>query len=243
MKEIDKHQTPVSTPDLAGAQLRAQTTTRPAKNKAKGLSLSRLAGLEAADMTPDVREAVLRLITEVEKLNSEAGGLRDQIKNLENIADTDPLLPVFNRRAFTRELSRAMAFAQRHDLGGALVYVDLDGFKGVNDEYGHAAGDAVLIHVSKVLNGHIRESDLVGRLGGDEFGILLAAADDAGASAKAAALVELIREQHIDIGSQEICIGASAGVQPFQPELNAEEILDLADQAMYAQKVAKGCAA
>ncbi len=241
MKETEKPQKPVSTPDIAPVRMRTQASTKTAKPT--GLSLSRLAGLEAADLTPDVREAVLRLITEVEKLNSEAGGLRDQIKNLESIADTDPLLPVFNRRAFTRELSRAMAFAQRHDLGGALVYVDLDGFKGVNDEYGHAAGDAVLIHVATVLNEHIRESDLVGRLGGDEFGILLAAADDTGASAKANALVELIREQHIDIGGQEICIGASAGVQPFQPECGAEELLDLADKAMYAQKIAKGCAA
>jgi diguanylate cyclase (GGDEF)-like protein len=212
-------------------------------SKRNPLSLSRLAGLKATDLTPDVREAVMRLIGEVEKLNTETTALRTKVKDLEGIADTDPLLPVFNRRAFTRELSRAMAFAQRHDLGGALVYVDLDGFKGVNDEYGHAAGDTVLIHVASVLNEHIRESDLVGRLGGDEFGILLAAADDAGASAKAAALVELIREQHIDIGEQEICIGASAGVQPFQPDLSAEEILDLADQAMYAHKLAKGCAA
>jgi len=207
------------------------------------ISLSKLAGLDAADLTPDVREAVMRLIGEVEHLNSEAGNLRTKIKDLESIADTDPLLPVFNRRAFTRELSRAMAFAQRHDLGGALVYVDLDGFKGVNDEYGHGAGDTVLLHVAKVLNEHVRETDLVGRLGGDEFGILLAAADDSGAAAKAAALVEVIREQHIDIGPQEICIGASAGVQPFQPEYSAAQLLDLADQAMYAQKLAKGCAA
>ncbi|VAV88309.1 hypothetical protein MNBD_ALPHA06-449 [hydrothermal vent metagenome] len=206
-------------------------------------SLSRLAGLDAADLTPDVRDAVMRLIGEVENLNSEASSLRNKIKDLESIADTDPLLPVYNRRAFTRELSRAMAFAQRHDLGGALVYVDLDGFKGVNDEYGHAAGDTVLAHVANVLNEHVRESDLVGRLGGDEFGVLLAAADDAGAAAKAAALVELIREQHIDIGAQEICIGASAGVQSFQSELSAEQLLDLADQAMYAHKQAKGCAA
>jgi len=232
--------------ESTGKVLPPNTVKTPASkpsSTASSLSLSRLAGLEVTDLTPDVREAVLRLIGEVEKLNSEAGGLRSRIKDLEGIADTDPLLPVLNRRAFTRELSRAIAFAQRHNLGGALVYVDLDGFKGVNDEYGHGAGDTVLIHVANVLNEHIRESDLVGRLGGDEFGILLAAADDAGASAKAAALVELIREQHIDIGPQEICIGASAGVQPFQPNATADEILELADRAMYAHKLAKGCAA
>lgn len=229
--------------ELTGKSVPKTISPKRKSNKSTRPKLSRLAGLEAADLTPDVRDAVLRLINEVEKLNSEAGGLQSRIKDLEGIADTDPLLPVLNRRAFTRELSRAMAFAQRHDLGGALVYVDLDGFKGVNDEYGHAAGDTVLLHVAKVLNEHIRESDLVGRLGGDEFGILLAAADDVGATAKATALVELIREQHIDIGQQEICIGASAGVQPFQPELSADEILDLADKAMYAHKQAKGCAA
>ncbi len=237
MKEQTDHTKQVATD--------AADTTPPEEQELapERLSLSRIAGLQATDLTPDVRDAVLRLIGEVEKLNSEAGSLRSRIRDLEGIADTDPLLPVLNRRAFTRELSRAIAFAQRHKLGGALVYVDLDGFKGVNDEYGHGAGDTVLIHVANVLNDHIRESDLVGRLGGDEFGILLAAADDEGAAAKAAALVELIREQHIDIGAQKICIGASAGVQPFQPDTNAKEILELADRAMYAHKLAKGCAA
>lgn len=205
--------------------------------------LARLAGVEVAELAPDVRDAVMKLIGEVDKLNNEAGTLRKRVAELEDIADMDPLLPVHNRRAFTRDLSRAMAFAQRHGLGGALVYVDLDGFKGVNDGYGHAAGDLVLQHIADLLNSHVRESDLVGRLGGDEFGVLLAAADDEGAQAKAKDLVNLIREQHIDVGVTEICIGASAGVQNFQPELSAEELLDLADKAMYAHKQAKGCAA
>ena len=199
-----------------------------------------LGGLDQADLSPDVRAAVLRLIGEVDRLNDQAGSLQTRITELESLADTDPLLPVYNRRAFKRELKRAMAMAKRHGLAGALVMIDLDDFKVINDTYGHPAGDAVLHAVAKSLNDHVRETDIVGRLGGDEFGVLLAAADENGAAAKAASLVETIREQDFVLDGQAMRIGASAGVQAFDPSLSADALIKRADAALYACKKAKG---
>ncbi len=214
------------------------------QGKAKGVPETRKAkqanGLNAADMTPDMRAAVLRLIGEVDRLNAEANALQSRIAELESLADTDPLLPVFNRRAFARELKRAMAMARRHGLAGALVLIDLDDFKAINDTYGHPAGDAVLQAVARSLKEHVRETDIVGRLGGDEFAVLLAAADEAGAAAKAASLEALIREQDFFLDGRPMRIGASVGVQPFGDEQSADALIKRADAALYACKKAKG---
>ncbi len=226
---------------------RTDRNQRPAaairSGKAMPLAGSRKArsanGLAAADMTPDMRAAVLRLIGEVDRLNAEANALQKRIAELESLADTDPLLPVFNRRAFARELKRAMAMARRHGLAGALVLIDLDDFKTINDTYGHPAGDAVLQAVARALKEHVRETDIVGRLGGDEFAVLLAAADEEGAAAKAASLEALIREQDFLLDGRPMRIGASVGVQPFGEEHSAEELIKRADAALYACKKAK----
>ena len=86
-----------------------------------------------------------------------------------NLADEDSLLPVINRRAFVRELSRAMSFAQRYTQPSSLAFFDVNNMKTINDELGHAAGDAALMHVAEMLLEHVRHSDVVGRLGGDQW--------------------------------------------------------------------------
>ena len=95
------------------------------------------------------------------------------IAELEARADVDPLLDILNRRGFERELKRSLAYVQRYGGEAALLFVDLDGFKAINDRHGHAAGDALLKAVARELTGHVRASDTVARLGGDEFGVLL----------------------------------------------------------------------
>ena len=107
---------------------------------------------------------------------------------LEAHADIDPLTGLANRRAFERELTRALAYVKRHGINAALLYLDLDDFKGINDRHGHSAGDAMLRAVASVLGRHVRESDLVARIGGDEFALLLWQCDEANAAAKAQAL-------------------------------------------------------
>lgn len=199
-----------------------------------------LKGLSAADLSPDMLSAVKRLIGEVDRLNADAESLQLRIGELEALADTDPLVPAYNRRAFTRELNRAMAMARRHKLAGGLVLIDLDDFKMINDTYGHPAGDMVLHGVAKVLREQVRETDIVGRLGGDEFGVLLAAADEAGAAAKAASLIEAIRAHDFFLDGLPMRIGASAGAQSFGDSKSAEELMKRADDALYECKKKKG---
>ncbi len=130
----------------------------------------------------------MRLAAEVERLRLELADARRQMASLETRADVDSLTDVLNRRGFERELVRSLAYVKRHGVNAALLYLDLDDFKSVNDRYGHAAGDAALKAVASVLRRHTRESDLVARLGGDEFAVLLWHCDETNAQAKALAL-------------------------------------------------------
>ncbi len=118
----------------------------------------------------DVSESALAVLA---RLTAELAELKAKLSEAEELADRDALAPVFNRRAFLRELHRTMSEVERYKTPAAVIYIDLDGFKSVNDEYGHSAGDAVLRHVGLLLADSVRESDVVGRLGGDEFGIIL----------------------------------------------------------------------
>ena len=111
---------------------------------------------------------------------------RARLEEVEKAADQDQLLPLLNRRAFVRELTRYIAFTDRYDTPASLIYFDLNGFKQINDTHGHAGGDAVLTHFADSACWHnVRDSDCVGRLGGDEFGVLLTHANQDQAQKKA----------------------------------------------------------
>ncbi len=108
-------------------------------------------GVPEAEMTPKVRDAIMTLMAEVDKLRQDLEQSRGRISELEQLADTDALLPVLNRRGFVRELSRMLSTAERYGHEVSLVYMDLDDFKEINDAYGHAAGDAALMHIGALL--------------------------------------------------------------------------------------------
>src|SRR5215831_15076429 len=110
------------------------------------------------------------LLAENERLKRELAVARARIGELEARADIDPLLDILNRRGFERELKRALAHVKRYGTHASLMFIDLDGFKAVNDRHGHATGDALLKALSRQLIARVRASDIVGRLGGDEFG-------------------------------------------------------------------------
>src|SRR5262249_53329051 len=116
---------------------------------------------------------VASLLAENERLKRELAVARARIGELEARADVDPLLDILNRRGFERELARARAHVKRYGTQAVLLFIDLDGFKAVNDRYGHGVGDALLKAVARELVSHVRASDVVGRLGGDEFGVLI----------------------------------------------------------------------
>ena len=176
------------------------------------------------------------LLAEIERLKTDIARAQRTIVELEARADIDPLLDILNRRGFERELKRSLAFLQRYKGEAALLFIDLDGFKAVNDRHGHAAGDALLKAVARALTGHVRASDVVGRLGGDEFGVLLWNLAQPQAAAKARELEQLIAAVSLAHGAARLAVGASAGVAPLAADATPAQVIDAADRAMYARK-------
>jgi diguanylate cyclase (GGDEF)-like protein len=199
-------------------------------------------GLTEAELTPAVRGAVQTLLTEIDDLRGEVGRLKARLSEVEGLADRDALTPLLNRRAFLRELSRVRTFAQRYGSPASVVFFDLDGFKRVNDRFGHAAGDAALRAVAERLSANVRESDVVGRLGGDEFGVILVQADHATAELKAAALAHAIEAEPIQFGDWTAPVHVSFGVRQISSEAEPEALLAEADAAMFARKRARQAA-
>ena len=144
-----------------------------------------LLDLQDDGIPAEARDAILQLLNQIGTLRAEIEANNARIAELEDLADKDPLAPVVNRRAFARELERTKAYVDRYGSGASLIYLDVDGLKDINDRYGHATGDKVLLAVAETLVANIRSSDLVGRLGGDEFGIILSRANRATAQEKA----------------------------------------------------------
>ncbi len=153
------------------------------------------------------------------------------------LANHDALTGVFNRHRFQEELARQMAQARRSGQSSALLFVDLDNFKEVNDHLGHGAGDDMLRTIAQAIRGRLRESDVFARLGGDEFGVLLAPADAEQARAAAERILAAVREQVVLLGGRPVRLTASCGIALF-PEhgLTADEVLAAADLAAYAAK-------
>jgi len=158
---------------------------------------------------------------------------------LRHLAEHDQLTGLVNRRRFDQELKRELAKAGRYHSHSAVLSVDIDNFKAINDSAGHAAGDAVLTEVADVLASRFRSTDVVARLGGDEFGVLVTAVGIEEARAAADDLLGTIRARPAMYGGMPFRITASIGVTAFQSDdVTASEVLVNADLAMYAAKAA-----
>ncbi|MFZ5717917.1 MAG: GGDEF domain-containing protein [Pseudomonadota bacterium] len=189
-----------------------------------------------AEMTPAVQAALKTLLIEVEDLKGEVARLKARLAQAEDLADRDGLTPLLNRRAFLRELGRIGALGQRYGMPASLVCFDLDGFKAVNDRYGHAAGDAAIQAVASRLAAHVRETDILARLGGDEFALVLVQTDQLTAEAKAAALAQVIEAEPFRFGDWTAPIRLSFGVREIDPDAAPETLLAQADAAMFEAK-------
>ncbi len=174
--------------------------------------------------------------TTIRRLRTELARARRKIEELQASADTDFLLAIPNRRGFERELARAVAYIKRYRASGALIVLDVDRLKPINDSFGHAAGDQVLKAIVAVLTSQVRASDIVGRLGGDEFALLLWNLGETDAKAKAAALEGMIDRLTFDFQGSTITAGASAGVAMLGSHAEASRALEEADSAMYLRK-------
>ena len=193
-------------------------------------------GIPESEFTPKVRDAIMGLMNEVENLRRELSETKARLDEVEKAADQDGLLPLLNRRAFVRELTRYIAFTGRYNTPAALIYFDLNHLKRTNDTYGHAAGDAVLAHFADVLQSHVRESDCVGRLGGDEFGVLLSHANQDQALKKADQLAAAVEASPTKWGGHTIPVSFAYGAFELKAGDNPDTAMARADQAMYAQK-------
>ena len=172
----------------------------------------------------------------IRRLKAQLARTQAQIEELQASADTDFLLGIPNRRGFERELNRAIAYIKRYRASGALVVLDVDRLKPINDAFGHAAGDQVLKAIVTTLLAQVRASDVVGRLGGDEFALLLWNLSETDARAKAAALEEAIDRLTFDFDGRTITAGASAGVSVLDIHSESGRALEAADSAMYVRK-------
>lgn len=193
-------------------------------------------GIPETELTPKVRKALQQLMAEVYSLRQELEEARQRVGYLEQLADQDSLAPVLNRRAFVRELGRMAAFAERYGAAGAVLYFDVNDLKVINDTHGHAAGDAVLKRVCEVLLRDTRASDVVGRLGGDEFGVILAQSGLEAAADKANRLAAAIAAEEVVWDGTPLHVSVAYGAHALRGDQEADEALKAADQAMYANK-------
>jgi diguanylate cyclase (GGDEF)-like protein len=159
-----------------------------------------------------------------------------RIVELERMTLTDELTGLTNRRGFTAAMGRALAEARRHEESGVLALFDLDGFKAVNDTYGHQAGDEALRSVAASLDEGIRSTDIAARLGGDEFAVLMTRAEPRAATARLRNLRERLCGIEQFWGGKRVVLGASLGIAAFGPGADPEDLFAAADRSLYADK-------
>jgi diguanylate cyclase (GGDEF)-like protein len=193
-------------------------------------------GVPDTHLTPQVRTAFNVMISEIDGLRLDVEQLKLSLAEAEASADHDTLAPIYNRRAFVREAQRILAMVKRHEVQASLIYFDLNNFKAINDAHGHPAGDAVIRAIGEILIRQTRETDVVGRIGGDEFAVILTHTDPEAAAAKAEALAATLCTEKVLFNGAPLYVSAAYGVTHIGIGDTAEKALARADEAMYADK-------
>lgn len=179
-----------------------------------------------------------RLIEEISALRGKVARLQERVEQLDQLAHQDSMINLPNRRGFMRELERLIARVDRYGLNAAMLFVDVDGLKIINDTFGHRAGDEALIEVANLLSKGVRHSDVVARIGGDEFGILLECADEDAAQETAARLIDQICSCEFLHDGEALPLSVAIGVGMIDALDTPEAIMARADEAMYRRKAA-----
>lgn len=179
---------------------------------------------------------IARLRAEVESLRAQNHLLEKRAETAEAAADHDVLTPALNRRGFIQVLNKTIAWCTRYDTPAVLLYLDLDGFKAVNDTHGHAAGDAALVRVAKLMLDNLRETDAVGRMGGDEFCLLMFNAGLEEGRDKALRLAGTLAADGFEWQGEKAELGGSFGVRAWENHSDPEVWLAEADAAMWVRK-------
>lgn len=178
------------------------------------------------------------LVAEISQLRAQVALLEERVATLDELAHQDTLVAMPNRRGFLRDLERLIARVSRYGDEAAMLYVDLDGLKMINDSFGHRAGDEALIKVASMLAEGIRRSDVVARIGGDEFGILLENAAEEKARETAARLSDMICDSEFRHDGEELPLSVAIGVAMIGKDDTVEDVMARADEEMYRGKAA-----
>jgi diguanylate cyclase (GGDEF)-like protein len=178
------------------------------------------------------------MLEEIARLRSQVARLESQVSELDRLAHCDPLVPLANRRGMLRELETMIARHERHGTPAAMLFVDLDDLKVLNDSFGHGGGDAALMQVAQKLLEGTRTNDCVARLGGDEFCILLDHADEASALETAERLVDIVAAEDFMFEGAALPLSVAIGVTLIEKGDTPATVLARADKAMYRVKAA-----
>ena len=187
----------------------------------------------SASAVRDTAGGISHLVVHVQDITER----KDVEERLAQLANYDSLTGLFNRRRFQDELQRELEAALRYETSGALLFIDLDQFKFVNDSLGHQAGDELLKGVALLLRHRLRKTDILARLGGDEFAVILPHVSEEQAKTVGRELLDLLRQHVFTVAGQSVTVTASIGVALFPGQgATAEILLTRADMAMYQVK-------
>jgi len=191
-------------------------------------------------MSDQVNDAsdVEQLIGEIDALRDKVAQLQERVEQLDMLAHEDSLVDLPNRRGFVRALERVIDRVNRYQEKAALVFVDLDGLKLINDSFGHQAGDEALIQVARLLVDGVRKSDVVARIGGDEFAIVLGHSDAETARETSARLIDLIAGSELRHNGNALPLSVAIGAAEIDGEDTPETVMARADAEMYRRKAA-----
>ena len=179
-----------------------------------------------------------QLLEEIARLRAEITRLESKVEELDRLAHRDPLVPLFNRRGMLRELETMIARHDRHGAPAAVLFVDLNDLKVLNDSFGHMGGDAALVTVAEKLVEGTRTNDCVARLGGDEICVLLDHADEKSALETAERLVAIVADGECLFEGSPLPLSVAIGVTLIQQGDTPAAVLARADKAMYRVKAA-----
>ena len=188
---------------------------------------------DVADVSLD---DALALLDEIERLRTKVAEYEARVAELDRLAHHDSLVGLPNRRSFLGNLERLIARIDRYGGHAAMLFVDLDGLKAINDKFGHCAGDKALVEVSRLLVASVRNADFVARLAGDEFGILLEHSDELNAWQTALRVIEAVDEAQFCVDGACLPLSVAIGVAVIEPGDTPLSVLARADKEMYRIK-------
>ncbi len=184
------------------------------------------------ELTPKVEAALSKIVNEFNFQREELSHMRDHALFLEKQAEYHEFLPILSKPALVRTLSRTIAHSERASLSNGFVYLHIRNFGTIRRLHGHQAADHVLIHAANMIQNNLRESDIIGSLGSEDFGIILTVTDAQSVKDKATELVSLFEAERVSWGGAFIGIEIWIGIHIFRSSSTPEEIIEVADKVL-----------